>query len=250
MQFSTLQKSRMPPRLIDYLLQIPEAQILPIKSGMLQDSSKYFVGQLKNFGDELQLVMLLQIYTPNGGSKALKALIDTGAEASLVRRGLFSDSLFGRAHKPIQLVAANGQHLGGGQKTIRLGVGFTPNENGTLYDEVRFDALCYEADINVDLILSYPWMRENKIGIFPHHRALVMDEPRLMLLYGLQDEEDQTQPQQNEDELNVFSCEDLESRAIGYIEFKCRFTLPMDGLDVMEEFLCEEEVHEVLERAC
>ena len=49
---------------------------------------------------------------------------------------------------------------------------------------MSFPALCYEADISVDLILSFPWMEKNKIGVFPHHRALVVDEPKLLLLFG------------------------------------------------------------------
>ena len=55
---------------------------------------------------------------------------------------------------------------------------------------MKFSAICYEADISVDLILSFPWLEKNKIGVFPHPRALVVDEPRLLLLFG---ETDRTQ---------------------------------------------------------
>ena len=43
----------------------------------------------------------------------------------------------------------------------------------------------YEADIQVDAILSYPWLVQNKIGVLPHRRALVTDLPDFVLLYGL-----------------------------------------------------------------
>ena len=44
-----------------------------------------------------------------------------------------------------------------------------------LPDLLNFDVSFYEADIEVDAILSYPWMSANRLGIFPHHRALARD---------------------------------------------------------------------------
>ena len=50
---------------------------------------------------------------------------------------------------------------------------------------MSLSAKFYEAAIQVDAILAYPWMRENEIGVFPHKRALALDFPELVLLYGL-----------------------------------------------------------------
>ena len=52
---------------------------------------------------------------------------------------------------------------------------------------VDYEVECYEASIKVDVILSYPWLAESKFGIFPHHKALVLDSPELTFLYGTQD---------------------------------------------------------------
>ena len=106
-----------------------------------------------------------------------------------------------------------------------------------------FDTLCYEADINVDMILSYPWMRENKVGIFPHHKALVVDEPRLMLLYGIHFLPDKKICENGERE-----C--LATRLDGYEGLKYSLTLPTDGLDVIEESLTNGELEGVLDRFC
>ena len=115
----------------------------------------------------------------------MRALIDTGAEANLVRQNLLESGCFEFASDPIQLVAANGQILAGGTRTTTLKIEFHPYENGNFLDKrMLLDATCYEADISVDIILSYPWMAKNKIGVFPHHKALVVDEPRLLLLFG------------------------------------------------------------------
>ena len=50
---------------------------------------------------------------------------------------------------------------------------------------MEIGAVFYEAEIHVDAILSYPWMVEHKIAVFPHKRALALDLPVLTLLYGL-----------------------------------------------------------------
>ena len=34
------------------------------------------------------------------------------------------------------------------------------------------------------MILSYPWLRENKLGVFAHHNSLAIDEPEFTLLRG------------------------------------------------------------------
>ena len=120
MKFSTLQKGRMPAKLVDYLLQPSlQPQIMHVRKGMLRDSDFYSVGKVTRYGPELQLAMLLKVHTPEGGCRTLKALIDTGAEANLIRRGLLPSNLFGAAENPIQLVAANGQRLEGGLGQFR-----------------------------------------------------------------------------------------------------------------------------------
>ncbi len=42
----------------------------------------------------------------------------------------------------------------------------------------------YEADIEVDGILSYAWMAKEKLGVFPHLRAMALDLPVTTLIYG------------------------------------------------------------------
>jgi len=34
------------------------------------------------------------------------------------------------------------------------------------------------------MILSYPWLREHELGVFPHLGSLAMDEPDFTLLHG------------------------------------------------------------------
>ena len=57
------------------------------------------------------------------------------------------------------------------------------NKNGMRQKEKKFcNAEFYEADIQVDSILSYPWLVQNKIGVLTHRRAVVTDS-RILCYY-------------------------------------------------------------------
>jgi hypothetical protein len=63
---------------------------------------------------------------------------------------------------------------------------FTQEVDGVVQGkELIFDVTFWEAEIEVDAILSHPWLFENKIGVFPHHNALAVDRPKFTLLYGI-----------------------------------------------------------------
>jgi hypothetical protein len=82
-------------------------------------------------------------------------------------------------------MAANGQFLEGGDKTIPLKLAFRHMVDSELIPGIKWEeATFYEAEIQVDAILSYPWLKKNKIGIFPHRLALCREEPKLTYLFG------------------------------------------------------------------
>ena len=69
--------------------------------------------------NELQLVLELKAELEGGERRNLKVLIDTGAEANLIRTGLVPKRFTRPAHKVLELVAVNGQILQGGKKNCR-----------------------------------------------------------------------------------------------------------------------------------
>jgi len=87
----------------------------------------------------------------------------------------------------------------------------------------------YEANIRVDAILSYPWLAQVKLGIFPHHRALVLDNPELSFLFGLKDKRRKSP--------SIFD----ENAAVGKISAlhleKYGFQLPLNDFDQRVDFL-------------
>ncbi len=60
----------------------------------------------------------------------LKILIDTGAEANLIRTGLVPKRHTRPAHKILELVAVNGHVLQGGKTTADMKLHFTQEVDG------------------------------------------------------------------------------------------------------------------------
>ena len=135
--------------------------------------------------ENVQLKMEIPGILPNGDTKNLKILIDTGAQANLVRSGLISRHLFRGAPKVLRFVTANGQKLEGCEHVADVALQFSSvEESGRRPQTFEFPTTFYEAAIRVDAILSYPWLLENRLGVIPHRRALIMD-PENALLTGL-----------------------------------------------------------------
>ena len=121
---------------------------------------------------------------PQGDPMILKVLIDSGAEANLVRYDLFPKSTLKPSPAPLTLVTANGELMGGGRKEITLTLQLlksTPGQgepvpwttSGTFYD----------ADIKVDAIVGCPWLGNRKLGIFPHLNTLAFLHSSQTLLH-------------------------------------------------------------------
>ena len=68
--------------------------------------------------DDRQLLVTVKTRGPDGRIRYLKALVDTGAEANLVRTGLLSPSLFRRSRHPLSLVTADGKRMEGGKNKL------------------------------------------------------------------------------------------------------------------------------------
>jgi hypothetical protein len=130
--------------------------------------------------------MKIPAWLSNGEKIILDTLVDTGAEVNLVRMGLMPDHLFFSASKKLKLLTANGSRLSGGERIIETDVAFTQVVNGVRQPTKWWCyAQFYEADIKVDAILSYQWMVDNEIGVLPYRQALVIEQPRLTHLFGL-----------------------------------------------------------------
>ena len=101
-----------------------------------------------------------------GSVKRMSALIDTGAEICLVRKGLVEPHQLRPAERPLKLKTASGQSLGGGQLEVLLVFEMLAKDEQTGKEIiVRLPTWCYEADIKEDLILSYAWCQHRGMEV-------------------------------------------------------------------------------------
>jgi len=211
MKFSTRMKGRIPEAVVEYLLdekglkgvplgrepqgsvvggepnmwETPECEIL-LDPCLLRPRKSYILNTCTTRSDKVQLVMEIPAVLPNGETKNLRILIDTGAQANLVRTGLIPRHLFYGAPRVLKLITASGQRMEGGERVVDVNLEFSMEKNGHQQEEkVQFPTTFYEAAIKMDAILSYPWMEQRKIGVFPHKRALIAELPDPTYLYGI-----------------------------------------------------------------
>ena len=116
----------------------------------------------------------LQVATDEGESKLLLVLIDTGAQVNLVRRGLFASPL--PAQRPVALRSVGGDLLQGGDRTQHLLLHFKARDYG---QEVSYTYIAeedfYEAEVDCDLILGYPFLRDRHMSPILHRKKLLWE---------------------------------------------------------------------------
>ena len=133
--------------------------------------------------ENLQLSLRMEAEFKDGTTKLLQVLVDTGAQANLVRAGLVPSKFLHKAQDPLQLLSANGEVISGGDQETTLRLHFNKTtQKGKVEKRRNVTGLFYTADIGVDAILSYPWLRDAKIGIFPHLNSLALPHPEQVLL--------------------------------------------------------------------
>ena len=101
--------------------------------------------------DVLELHAVRVVHTPHGDERQLHlkvrvrcgpeekvedVLVDTGAQVSLVRRGLFKEELLQPSRRPVRLKVANGEIMGGGTHEATISMEFWEHERLNRPDQV------------------------------------------------------------------------------------------------------------------
>ena len=120
------------------------------------------------------MALRLDVTLEDGTSKKMKVLVDTGAQINLIKSGLIPMREAGR---PVAFKTADDSPMNGGKELTKLrvklhkwGVRGDSSQTFELVDDF------YNADIQYDLILSYPTLADHKMGVLPHRNALIMEE--------------------------------------------------------------------------
>ena len=130
-------------------------------------------------GDERQLHLKVRVRC---GQEELvvDVLVDTGAQVSLVRRGLFKEESLQPSRRPVRLKVANGEIMGGGTHEATISMEFWEHERLNRPDVAKRSTLSgnfYVADVtDWDMIMGYDFMVANAIGALPHQATLVQED--------------------------------------------------------------------------
>ena len=145
--------------------------------------------------DVLELHAVRVVHTPHGNERQLHlkvrvwcgqdefvvdVLVDTGAQVSLVRRGLFKEESLQPSRGPVRLKVANEEIMGGGTHEATISMEFWEHEPLNCPDQANRSTLSgnfYVADItDWDMIMGYDFMVANAIGALPHRATLVWED--------------------------------------------------------------------------
>ena len=145
--------------------------------------------------DVLELHAVRVVHTPHGDERQLHlkvrvrcgqeelvvdGLVDTGAQVSLVRRGLFKEESLQPSRRPVRLKVANGEIMVGGTHEATISMEFWEHERLNRTELAKRSTLSgnfYAADItDWDMIMGYDFMVANAIGALPHRATLVRED--------------------------------------------------------------------------
>ena len=129
-------------------------------------------------GDERQLHLKVRKMC---GRKEVIAdvLVDTGAQVTLVRNGLFPDTFLKSSDRPVRLKVRNGGIMSGGARVAELGLEFREHDRLDRPDQAKrlmLHGKFYEADLSDwDIIMDYDFMVSNSAGALPHRATLIRE---------------------------------------------------------------------------
>ena len=109
--------------------------------------------------------------------KVFDVLVDTGAQASLVKAGLLPPECLTGSRKPVRLKVANGQYMVGGTKEAAIGLQFVNHRELSRPDlgkEILLQGRFYEAEMDWDMIVGYDFMMETDSGVLPAQASMTL----------------------------------------------------------------------------
>lgn len=123
-----------------------------------------------------RLSVSVTLHHPSVGEIPIVALVDTGAEANLIKKSLLPPECFSPSARPLRFRAANHtQVLGGTHETgVTLKVPGTEVDTG-LSATLDLPIVCYDADIGADMLLSYRWLATVAATVCPRKHGLLVE---------------------------------------------------------------------------
>ena len=128
--------------------------------------------------NQIKLIINVGLKLADRNILPINALIDTGAEVNLLRKGLVPPEYFKLSDKPKKFVAANQLEMEGGQVEFLCDL-LIKCQDMDIGQPCIFECptIFYNADIAVDAILSYEWLVKNKVDVKCNKHGLEINQP-------------------------------------------------------------------------
>ena len=121
----------------------------------------------------------------NGETKVLSALIDSGAEVSLVKRSLVPSECLVPSSSSLVLLAANGSQVEGGTLEVEMQMRVFAEEPATGEKvEVEMPVVAYAAEIEYDLLLAYDWLVRSDLLMYARLNSLLIPGEPVKRIWG------------------------------------------------------------------
>jgi hypothetical protein len=150
-----------------------------------EPASAHLRGGVKTYGQgprrggpggslEKYLKVKVVLVTKSGDQVQATALVDTGAEVSLIKKGILPDECFTEAKVKLKLIAANNQKMRGGSHEVGLDMQFSARQVRTRekHTLVTPSDLYLAEEIEEDIILSYGWLAERSLEVVPRQHGM------------------------------------------------------------------------------
>ena len=144
-----------------------------------------------------RLLVQAHLVVPGLPPIPLIILVDTGSEVNLVRRELLARDYFRIALRPMRFLAANQTTLTGGRMELAGTLEFDGVDPDSRERRVlSLPIVGYDADIQVDMIVSFEWLASVKADIIPQKNGLMVHNPThgVVWIGGLRDSAGPGQP--------------------------------------------------------
>ena len=146
---------------------MPERETLLVSSHLLESVP---------FDIQTKLVVHAILCLADGSRVEVSALVDTGAEVNLVRQKSLAPRYFRESDKPKRFLTADqGVMQGGRDEVVCDFVLWGTNMFTGRTTKVVCPGNFYDANINVDIILSYAWLRQMNIDIRCRRHGLIVN---------------------------------------------------------------------------
>ena len=127
------------------------------------------------------------LFRVGGETYNLKALIDTGAEVCVIRKGILADHCLERSQVPIMLSGADATSFKGGKYGSQ---GMLTMKAKELDHERPIQLQCpihfYEAQIAAEAIIGYDWLARHNFIVVPRgHHLEFRDENTCLVIMGM-----------------------------------------------------------------